>query len=452
MNRSLSTLVVFAVLAAAASGQTGILVGQAISLNQPIPPQGTGGTCGTPQSTAVVGFTVTTLGVVHAPAITLNIDHTFVGDLTMTLSHGGTSVTLSNGNSFLGLPATRELHGNYTFQDSAPTAFLNAPWTGVTFNPGAYRPASPLAVFNGMAIAGTWTLTICDEAPSDSGVLHSLEVVCEFGGAAVADVGLPAAIPPQGTGGVCSSPGNTTVRTVNIGTPGRVAYMWADLNMNHTFSSDLRISISHNGVTRMLFDGDNDGTGSAAFAGTYSFNSGPGPQINGASVSGGTVQPGSYAARESLSVFTGMEMSGAWTLSICDQYSVDTGSLNGLVLRLASEGFTLSLAQPSGSASISAHDANGSAVGNGYFNAFTTTAGAYPYGWFEGIDILQSELLFQLNLPLPLFAGTLGANVDATPTLTATIPGGITLYGVALEIGGNQIRQVAPPIAYTTAP
>jgi subtilisin-like proprotein convertase family protein len=107
-------------------------------------------------------------------ATTVGLDHTWVGDLIITLtSPQGTTVTLMNqpggsgngGNNFCN-----------TVLDDGATALIQsilltgAPWTG------AFKPASPLAAFNGEIGNGTWTLSVTDVFPADGGNVRAFSL------------------------------------------------------------------------------------------------------------------------------------------------------------------------------------------------------------------------------------------------------------------------------------
>lgn len=103
-------------------------------------------------------------GTVTDVNVTVNIPHTAVNNLKLTLMHGATSVVIWDNRcgSFDNLMAT--------FDDSG--AFINC-----TNLAGTYRPNStggtPLSAFNGVAAAGDWTLKVQDNLANDSGRLQS---------------------------------------------------------------------------------------------------------------------------------------------------------------------------------------------------------------------------------------------------------------------------------------
>jgi hypothetical protein len=112
----------------------------------------------------------------NAPgATTVGLDHTWVGDLIITLtSPQGATVTLmnqpggalNNGRNFC----------NTVLDDSA-TALIQAITPAGAPYTGSFKPASPLAAFNGQNGNGTWTLTITDVFPLDGGNVRAFSLV-----------------------------------------------------------------------------------------------------------------------------------------------------------------------------------------------------------------------------------------------------------------------------------
>jgi subtilisin-like proprotein convertase family protein len=107
-------------------------------------------------------------------ATTVGFDHSWVGDLRVTLtSPQGTTVTLmdqpggplNSGNNFC----------NTVLDDSAIALIqgitpAGAPWTG------SFKPASPLSAFAGQNGNGTWTLTVSDLVPLDGGNVRAFSL------------------------------------------------------------------------------------------------------------------------------------------------------------------------------------------------------------------------------------------------------------------------------------
>jgi len=108
--------------------------------------------------------------------VTLNgAAHTWVGDLIVTLSNGSTSVELINrpgepDDSTVGW--SWNLNGDYTWDDDGASSFEdvgNLNDSLFDLPSGTYSPENALSAFNGDALAGTWTLTISDNALFDTG-------------------------------------------------------------------------------------------------------------------------------------------------------------------------------------------------------------------------------------------------------------------------------------------
>ncbi|MGD9688303.1 MAG: proprotein convertase P-domain-containing protein [Phycisphaerales bacterium] len=103
--------------------------------------------------------------------IRVNIFHTFVGDLLVTLTHtdSGTSVVLFDRP---GVPPIfgngDDLGGTYTFVANAQNMFPEAGGQG-TVPPGVYTIAGDLSVFANVDTAGTWRLSVTDGASGDVG-------------------------------------------------------------------------------------------------------------------------------------------------------------------------------------------------------------------------------------------------------------------------------------------
>jgi len=108
---------------------------------------------------------VTGIGTVSAVRVNVNITHTAVGQLALSLiSPTGKSIALAtnrggSGDNFSGT----------TFDDAAATAIAagTAPFTG------SFRPEASLSGFAGLAADGTWTLKVVDNAGGEIGSLNN---------------------------------------------------------------------------------------------------------------------------------------------------------------------------------------------------------------------------------------------------------------------------------------
>ena len=112
--------------------------------------------------------------------VTMNITHTWVRDLTVTLiSPAGTQVRLVD------RPCTNTALNNIvaTFDDAGIAVICaNNPAVG-----GTVIPTDALSILNGENSAGTWTLRVKDNASQDGGALNSWSMnICSIGSLAVA--------------------------------------------------------------------------------------------------------------------------------------------------------------------------------------------------------------------------------------------------------------------------
>lgn len=130
--------------------------------------------------------------VVGDVRVTLALTHGFIGDLTIQLTHGSTTVTLADhvGLGVLGSDAT--LNGEYVFADAAQqTLWAAAPLSsnGVLVPPGVYRASDAGAAtiglnhaFVGQSASGPWTLRVIDAAPGFAGTLAGWSLVLDAAG------------------------------------------------------------------------------------------------------------------------------------------------------------------------------------------------------------------------------------------------------------------------------
>ena len=159
----------------------------------PTPPktyQGTGGTLldGATGSPATTTFTIFVPpdpdghDVIYAMVdVTLNISHTYVGDLLITLTGpGGQVATLFDrpGYPQSTFGNSDNLDGIYVFEDFQPQLPESAGAPGGVITPGTYGTSGPgfLFDFDGTVKTGVWTLSITDHAGGDTGTLHGWSI------------------------------------------------------------------------------------------------------------------------------------------------------------------------------------------------------------------------------------------------------------------------------------
>ena len=123
----------------------------------------------------LVPVTVTGMGTIGVDSaidnVTLDISHTWSGDLTISLvSPSGTELILSDANS----GNTDDAYNGTMFQDGgADITAASAPY-GV----GPYEPQGGTfaAMFDGEDIMGDWNLKICDNVGGDTGTVNSFSI------------------------------------------------------------------------------------------------------------------------------------------------------------------------------------------------------------------------------------------------------------------------------------
>ncbi len=106
--------------------------------------------------------------------LSLDISHTYVGDLFISVSHGGTTVVLMDRpgvpNSTFGCNRNNI---DCTFDDQSTNGTVEDVCnnTSPTYT-GDYKPEGSLAVFNTMDPSGVWTLFVSDAETPDPGTLN----------------------------------------------------------------------------------------------------------------------------------------------------------------------------------------------------------------------------------------------------------------------------------------
>jgi subtilisin-like proprotein convertase family protein len=167
MRLALPILVAFTLLLAAADSE------QASA--------GNGGNCSPPAPVGIPDAnasgvndecTVTSSETISGLNVFLQIDHTFVGDLIVTLTHvdTGTAVIIIDRP---GVPTTSVGCGGdnilVTLADSAGSPVETQCAAGTPTINGTFQPNNPLSAFNGQSLGGTWRLNVSDNEAKDFG-------------------------------------------------------------------------------------------------------------------------------------------------------------------------------------------------------------------------------------------------------------------------------------------
>ncbi len=118
------------------------------------------------------------------------ITHTWVGDVTVTLQHGTTTVTLIDrpGYSGTGFGCSADNYSNITLDDEGASPIESQCLTNLA-SPPNYTPNQALSAFDGQNSSGAWTIRAYDSATPDVGTLNSWSVVLSLVGTGPCDAG-----------------------------------------------------------------------------------------------------------------------------------------------------------------------------------------------------------------------------------------------------------------------
>jgi subtilisin-like proprotein convertase family protein len=109
-----------------------------------------------------------------ADSTTVGVNHTFVGDLTGTLTApDGTSVRLFERTGGSGNNLCQALFVDTATRSIQTAASTDNPYTG------QWRPAQPLTGFQGTQADGTWMFTVADLAAIDTGSIRSVSMTVQ---------------------------------------------------------------------------------------------------------------------------------------------------------------------------------------------------------------------------------------------------------------------------------
>jgi len=172
---------------------------------------------------------VTGNGTIASLSLSLNITHTFRGDLVVTLiAPGGTQFVVSNraGGAADNLVVTNQV----------------------------------ITTFAGQAAAGSWKLKVQDLAGADVGTLNSwsLNIVGSCGTTAHWSGSATPNLPTIDNGSACTS--------LTVATTGDASVAKLDISGRHDFRSILRGTLAHNGTTVAAFPTATFPTGSGTFS------------------------------------------------------------------------------------------------------------------------------------------------------------------------------------------
>jgi len=155
-----------------------------------------------------IPIVVTDTGAVSDTNVKIRLNHTFDGDLEISLIHpDGTAVIISDNRGSSGDnfgTGANDCSGTHTVFDDQAAIAISA---GTAPFAGSFRPDNPLSAFNGKPTAGTWKLKISDTGPADVGtvgcvqleIAHRVQLCCPFtGGSPTVQAAPPATVVSEG--------------------------------------------------------------------------------------------------------------------------------------------------------------------------------------------------------------------------------------------------------------
>lgn len=203
-------------------------------------------------------------GAIASLQVAVDIQHTYVGDLTVVLERDGRQVQLQ-----------RHQGGS---ADNLVTSF-------------------PVTDFDGTDIRGTWTLFVTDDAAQDVGTIRRFALVAVLGeGGGGGSTGGPRTY--ESTAAVSVPDNNTRGATspLQVSDSGTIRDLRVRVNIEHTYIGDLIVELRHDGQVRTLHN--RTGRGEDNIQTEYQ-----------------------------ISEFNGASIGGTWELFVRDAASRDTGRI-----------------------------------------------------------------------------------------------------------------------------
>ncbi|WP_338789950.1 proprotein convertase P-domain-containing protein [Bernardetia sp. MNP-M8] len=265
----------------------------------------------------------TTFGTITNMTVDLDIDHTYVGDLIVTLtSPQGTTITLIN-RVTLGTGTCGRDNIDVRLSDAAGST-VQSQCTNPTAITGTRRPSQALSAFDGQNPSGDWILNISDRVGADVGAFRNVNLnitTTAYAGLAIPDNNNTTGVP----------------HTINIpATANLISDVNLDIEINHTRIGDLYVRlISPTGTFRDLLANPLNGTGSCTgnsirvtlddqAADFVQNQCGAGvPSING-----------TYIPNQSLASFINENPSGNWTIRVYDLIGGNVGRIMSATLHI----------------------------------------------------------------------------------------------------------------------
>lgn len=251
----------------------------------------------------------------------------------LTLSIFSTSLTAStliapaNGSTGVSITPTLTWSANPAAQTYLVQIATDANFTNIINSATVTTPSYVLSLASNTLYYWRVTSTnACATSPASSVFsFTTLTVECNAYPSAT-NLGLAI---PDGTGTTSPVNGPPITHTINITDTGSIVSMTVNVDVTHTYVSDLLVRITHpDGVTSAnLWSGNcgNNDNFDITFSDTGGVIVCASPTI------------GTYLPAEPLSVFNGLDPAGNWEILIADFFAQDTGTLNDWTLNICYE-------------------------------------------------------------------------------------------------------------------
>ncbi|HSH02836.1 MAG TPA: proprotein convertase P-domain-containing protein [Anaerolineae bacterium] len=250
--------------------------------------------------------------------IYINISHSWLADLTLTLEAPDGSQTILTANN----GGNQDNYTHTTFDDEAACAIDNTACAQPPYT-GRFQPEQPLTPSDGRAATGDWTLWINDNSDADTGTLHSwsLDLTPDNSCTTYYSTDTPLNIPSQAT----------TTSIINVPDNFNVAQVRPQLNLAHTADSDLTLTLVSPNGTQTTLSANNGGLGDN-YLNTL-FDDYATCAINNTACATPPYS-GQFQPQQPLTPLTGQAVNGNWQLRVNDNAAGDDGQLIDWALTL----------------------------------------------------------------------------------------------------------------------
>ena len=256
---------------------------------------------------------VNNTGTVGDVDVVVDIKHSAVGELTVTLSHAGIDVVLTTSPG--GITCVVDDMHNTMFTEDAmarlePTQ--SSPGSCVALTKGAYKPFGSLHRLRATPVAGDWTLRIEDSnGLINAGQLDNWGLVISTDTGDWREQAAQHFVPGVGV----STPGIKASRKFSIEVPGKVVDMAVHVQMDASEASNLHLNIVHpDGTSVALID--RDPTCSESFPGELVFTDQATAHMPQCGSTPAVIATGMMPSASPLSALNGKRVNGIWKVEV----------------------------------------------------------------------------------------------------------------------------------------